>query len=112
VEWPTEQVPNPAAGQAATAPVAMPPDGVTHHYAPLAMITVDDGEVTVTDDCGVAFSPTFGVLYFQQNGAGYSNAIAEQIETAPTQANATPALARVAKPAAAKKKAAKPAQSS
>jgi hypothetical protein len=112
VEWPTENVPNPAAGQAATAPVAMPPDGVTHHYAPLAMITVDDDEVTVNDDCGVVFWQVDGALGFAQNGAPYSSAVAEEIETAPTQASATPELARVAKPAAAKKKAAKPTQSS
>lgn len=113
VEWPVETVPNPAAGQAPTAPVAMPPDGVTHHYAPLALIDVDgDGTVTVNDDCGVVFWPAFGVLGFMQNGVAYSSAVAEEIETAPTQASATPELARAAKPAAAKKKAAKPARSS
>jgi hypothetical protein len=112
VEWPTERVPNPAAGKPATAPVAMPPDGVTHHYAPLAMIEVDDDGVAVDHDCGVVFWPVNGGLAFLQNGVAYSSAVAEEIETAPTQASATPEFARVAKPAAAKKKAAKPAQSS
>ncbi|MGW8392249.1 DUF6519 domain-containing protein [Pseudoduganella sp. HUAS MS19] len=36
VEWPTEQD---ATGQAV--PLALPPDGIVHHYAPLAVITVD-----------------------------------------------------------------------
>jgi hypothetical protein len=88
VEWPVEQVPNPAAGQATTAPVPMPPDGVTHHYAPLAQISVSGTEVTVTDDCGVVFWPYNGVLAFLQNGAAYSINLPEEIETAPTQANA------------------------
>ena len=40
VVWPTESVTD-AENVTTTNPVAMPPDGVAHHYAPLAVITVD-----------------------------------------------------------------------
>ena len=109
VEWPTEPVPNAPAGQPATAPVPMPPDGVTHHYAPLALISVSDDVVTVNDDCAVVFWPVNGVLGFLQNGAPYSSNVAEEIETAPTQASAVEMLARPAKRPTAKKRAGPPA---
>jgi hypothetical protein len=113
VEWPTETVPNPAAGQAATAPVPMPPDGVTHHYAPLALVSISGTAVEVQDDCGVAFWQDTGVLRFVQDGGPYSVDLAQEIEAAPTQASqpemavaqpkpaAAPATKRVAKAAAA-----------
>ena len=48
VEWPTEAVTD-AQGNTVQSPVAQPPDGITHHYAPLADISVDGtGAVTVT----------------------------------------------------------------
>ena len=109
VEWPTEPVPNAPAGQPTTAPVPMPPDGVTHHYAPLALISVGDDTVTVNDDCAVVFWPGNGFLVFWQNGAPYSSNIAEEIETAPTQANAVERLAKIAKPVSVKKRATNPA---
>jgi len=50
VEWPTETVP--VAAQTTTrVPLALPPHGVDHHYAPLAVITVDGTMVTRETDC-------------------------------------------------------------
>jgi hypothetical protein len=40
VEWPMEQAIDPS-GNPVTVPIARPPAGVYHHYAPLALITVD-----------------------------------------------------------------------
>jgi hypothetical protein len=42
VEWPRD---------GGGAPVPRPPDGIAHHYAPLALIEVAGGTVTVLDDC-------------------------------------------------------------
>jgi hypothetical protein len=58
VEWPTEPGLDPK-GKPATVPLAKPPDGVTHHYAPLAVITVDtSGNVIVPPrDCRKPFGP-------------------------------------------------------
>ena len=56
VEWPTEQD---ATG--APVPLAKPPDGIQHHYAPLAVITVDSGnKVTSDGDCRKQFHPQAG----------------------------------------------------
>jgi hypothetical protein len=53
VEWPTEQD---ATGK--PVPLAKPPDGIQHHYAPLAVITVDSSnKVTSKGDCRKKFSP-------------------------------------------------------
>lgn len=41
-------------------PQAVPPDGVEHHYAPLAIISIDgdgDGSVSVKDDCRNEIEP-------------------------------------------------------
>jgi hypothetical protein len=109
VEWPTEPVPNAPAGQPATAPVPMRPDGVAHHYAPLALISVSEDTVTVNDDCAVVFWPVNGVLGFLQNGLPYSSNVAEEIETAPTQASVVERLAKSTKTASVKKKVINPA---
>jgi hypothetical protein len=48
VIWPTETGTD-AQGNTVTNPAAMPPDGVTHYYAPLAVATIDaTGGLTVT----------------------------------------------------------------
>lgn len=40
-------------------PRALPPDGIEHHYAPLARISLDSkGVVTVQSDCRCSFDPT------------------------------------------------------
>jgi len=50
VEWPTETVTD-MQGNTATTPLARPPLGIQHHYAPLGAITVDSsGKVTVAAD--------------------------------------------------------------
>ncbi|MDP9108030.1 MAG: DUF6519 domain-containing protein, partial [Pseudomonadota bacterium] len=48
VEWPTE-----LDSQAQPAPLALPPDGIIHHYAPLGVVRVDaNGNVTKLEtDC-------------------------------------------------------------
>jgi hypothetical protein len=51
VEWPKEKD-----SQGNLLPIAMPPDGVTHHYAPLAVITVDEqGKITNAHGCRTEF---------------------------------------------------------
>lgn len=54
VEWPTEPD---AAGQ--RMPLALPPDGIVHHYAPLSVITVDAAGNVQDDpiDCRRMFEP-------------------------------------------------------
>jgi hypothetical protein len=55
--WPSELAAN-AQGQPVQSPVAMPPDGIDHYYAPLANITVDvAGGVTVTAPLTKTFPP-------------------------------------------------------
>jgi uncharacterized protein DUF6519 len=53
IEWP--KMPG---GQ----PKALPPRGVLHHYAPLALLSVDSGNTTVLppDDCRCKFDPLCG----------------------------------------------------
>ncbi len=46
VEWPTEAAPN-----ATMQPVALAPDGVNHHYAPLALVQVSATAVAITNEC-------------------------------------------------------------
>jgi hypothetical protein len=41
VEWPKDEKTN--------QPMALEPHGVEHHYAPLAIINVGDGSITITD---------------------------------------------------------------
>ncbi len=47
VEWPSGD----------SGPIAMPPDGVDHHYAPLAVITVKDSDLEVTVSSQYSFLP-------------------------------------------------------
>ena len=52
VEWPREYD-----SQGKPIPIAKPPDGITHHYAPLAVIEVsEDGKITKVTQCGKTFS--------------------------------------------------------
>jgi len=57
VIWPTEIAADPQ-GRMTTHPVALPPDGVEHHYAPLAVVHVTLSDVTVTP-CNAVTSPLF-----------------------------------------------------
>jgi len=54
VEWPTEAVTD-SQGNTTQSPLSLPPAGITHHYAPLATLTLDAGG-SVT---GAAPSPLF-----------------------------------------------------
>jgi hypothetical protein len=62
VEWPTvtpkDSQGNPvkhANGHPVVVPVALPPHGVLHHYAPLALITFDGTSVTFQNECRSQF---------------------------------------------------------
>ena len=44
VEWPTETDKD-SQGNLTIVPLAKPPDGIKHHYAPVAVITVDNNGV-------------------------------------------------------------------
>jgi len=61
VEWPkvTDAHGNPETdANGNTIPVALPPHGITHYYAPLAVVTTSaTGGVTVNDDCRRSFEP-------------------------------------------------------
>ncbi len=60
VEWPKvlDSQGNPETdGQGNVIPIALPPHGVTHHYAPLAVIAVGPGGVSVVSDCREPFEP-------------------------------------------------------
>lgn len=54
-------------------PKALPPDGIEHHYAPLARIWLDGkGVVTIQSDCRCSFDPTetmFGQVLFAENSS-------------------------------------------
>lgn len=56
VEWPTETTKD-SQGNPIIAPIAKPPDGIEHHYAPLAVISVANGSVTSKGDCRKQFDP-------------------------------------------------------
>lgn len=58
VEWPTE-----SDSQGQPMPLALPPDGIVHHYAPLGIVTVDAaGNVTQIDaDCRHRFDNMVGL---------------------------------------------------
>ena len=56
VEWPTESELD-TQGNAVIAPLAKPPDGIDHHYAPLGVISVTPNGISVTGDCRKQFSP-------------------------------------------------------
>ena len=45
VEWPTEPAKD-SSGNAVLVPIALPPAGVHHHYAPLAVVTLANGTIT------------------------------------------------------------------
>jgi hypothetical protein len=56
VEWPTEACVD-SSGNATQSPLALPPQGITHHYAPLANILVNTDGVQVTSPLTVKFPP-------------------------------------------------------
>jgi len=56
VEWPTEKSTD-SSGNVTQSPLALPPDGVTHHYAALANIVVNAAGVEVTNSLTVKFPP-------------------------------------------------------
>lgn len=47
VIWPTETVTD-ASGNTTTNPSAMPPDGITHHYAPIGVVTLTSGVLSIS----------------------------------------------------------------
>ena len=54
IEWPSD-----LDSDGRPIPTALPPHGIEHHYAPLAVITVVGGEVTVKEpDCRCQIKPT------------------------------------------------------
>ena len=52
VEWPNE-----VDAQGNRAPLALPPHGITHYHAPLAVVSITANGVTVTEDCRNSFDP-------------------------------------------------------
>lgn len=59
VEWPTETAKD-SSGKTVTGPIAKPPDGVDHHYAPLGVITMGGENIFVNagdGDCRREFGP-------------------------------------------------------
>lgn len=57
VEWPREAGLD-SQGNPTIVPIAKPPDGVDHHYAPLGVISLDgSGAVTLQGDCRKHFGP-------------------------------------------------------
>lgn len=58
VEWPYELVPDPNdASRKIKQPKPIPPHGVEHHYAPLAIVTLDNGQPTAVVDLRHKFPP-------------------------------------------------------
>jgi len=57
VEWPTEADKD-SQNNTVIVPVAKPPDGIDHHYAPLGVVSVGAGGVAnLSGDCRKKFSP-------------------------------------------------------
>jgi len=57
VEWPTEMGKD-SQGNAVLVHLAKPPDGIDHHYAPLAVIAVAaQSAITLDGDCRKQFGP-------------------------------------------------------
>ena len=54
VEWPTE-----TDGQGNSTPLALPPHGITHYYAPLASVSIASNTIAASEisDCRNSFSP-------------------------------------------------------
>lgn len=64
VEWPVIMAPDGTPDKDAQGnpiPIALPPAGIDHHYAPLAVIVINPDSVTVTDHCQKCFVPQAGV---------------------------------------------------
>ena len=60
IEWPWEvddtgEVKRDEAGNAIAQ--ALSPNGIEHHYAPLALVTLDGEEITLQQDCRCSFEP-------------------------------------------------------
>ncbi|HTQ15205.1 MAG TPA: DUF6519 domain-containing protein [Rhizomicrobium sp.] len=98
VEWPTE-LSTDATGKTTKSAVPMQPDGVTHHYAPLAQISVDSGHLMVDHSCAVQFTIFNGTLLFQQDGKNYSANWPEATVVQPIQPTHVENLVRPAKAA-------------
>jgi hypothetical protein len=50
IEWPPYETPN-------TNPIAQPPLGIRHHYCRLALLQLNDGALSILDDCRQIFPP-------------------------------------------------------
>jgi len=73
VEWPTQTIPLGPDG--IKEPVASPPDGADHHYAPLAIIKCDGNAITVENECRRQFAAA--ALPMRAPSAGTSGGAAE-----------------------------------
>jgi hypothetical protein len=63
VEWPTTPAPDPAnPGKQINQPDPLPPHGVEHHYAPLAAVTIDGGNIAAVIDLRHKF-PALGICW-------------------------------------------------
>lgn len=56
VEWPTEMGTD-SQGNAVIVPLAKSPDGIKHHYAPLAVVFIDGNGNVTASECRKQFSP-------------------------------------------------------
>ena len=56
VEWPKELTTD-STGKVTQMPVALPPEGITHHYAPLATIDVNADVLRTANQCYMEFPP-------------------------------------------------------
>lgn len=99
--WPQERAD--ARGKTQSYPAAVPPDGITHHYAPLAIVTPNSGAKPRFNYCGASFN-RIGVDRTVSTQDAPAEAIAADGATAE---EARPVEAFVATPAAARTAAAK-----
>lgn len=98
VLWPTEAGPDGAAS-----PQPVPPEGIAHHYAPLARIKLDgNGRVSCLEDCRCSFTPLCGAvatveppshetivsqIRFKMNSATITEAAREQLRASTQRLN-------------------------
>lgn len=91
VEWPSETY-SIGSGRSASDQVALPPMGIVHHYAPLAVVTINDNMIEVLQSC----MPLFEALT-QQNQFSKDRV---PLQTAPELKPAPAAAAQPAQPKA------------
>lgn len=99
VIWPQERVADPR-GKTVSYPAAIPPNGITHHYAPLAIILPGSGASPRFNYCGANFN-TVTAQDAPAQAVAANGASAEAAKPAEVVASTT--VAKTAKTAAAKK---------